>query len=660
MSAETFLLEKIMKSFSQLNEATLKLFGGVLVDDTDQSGIIDVKSFNHCLKMGYIFDPKIRVTSSLVKFADSIFGLSGVQANQAFHKSWKIVKESSIEELVAHQILHYFSTYGFEYFGVYDEKSVYMPFEDLDVPELDGGLYLRIVRAMSKQEILDGVFTLAGGIALSKETIENIFSVIVELDIDSSILEKINNRELKAALYEYFDIYPTDAEEFFRYLIYRVTGETLVIKNKYLIEKIKSSNKSDILDYLLSFAPDDMGKIFLRYKPLFLALKKISKNKYYFNRIRRDAVRIHAPKAKDYLLNITSDIKNNTFDKREFLYALSKASPFRKIRVLYGLQNMLDSVGNNEAPKVYRVRNGKAWMTRNGVDRFNDKKMVMLDWAYVVTVDSIVEDMRVNVGGKTFVIPSNVEYAMPQSEKQFFGNFPLNTYVELEKDVVVGIHWVNRGEGGYANRVDIDLSLMSIDGKTGWDARYRNDNSTILFSGDVTDAPLPNGASEILYIANTKNSIPVDATINVNDYTYSRGGENANSVSFFVANHRPKNMEKNYVVNPNDIVMKEKFTLENAQHTIGYITNVDGKIRVYFSPMSFGNSITARGGEKEDIAREYFKQSCLSAFPLRSFIEMAGGTVYSEHPGDASVDVVDFSPNVITKESFISLFGKSK
>ena len=93
---------------------------------------------------------------------------------------------------------------------------------------------------------------------------------------------------------DYYHIVPTEPVEFLRHVISKLTDQSLLIKNKSLIEKIKQSN-GKFLDELMTKAPVDLGSIFLRYKPLFLAMRSISNHKRVFNRLRRDAKTMHRP-----------------------------------------------------------------------------------------------------------------------------------------------------------------------------------------------------------------------------------------------------------------------------------------------------------------------------------------------------------------------------
>ena len=85
---------------------------------------------------------------------------------------------------------------------------------------------------------------------------------------------------------------------------------------------------------------------------------------------------------------------------------------------------------------------------------------------------------------------------MPATEKQFTGHLPTGSWVSVPEDLIVGIHWTNTKK----RRIDLDLSIIGVSGKIGWDGSYRSKRRDILFSGDVTDAPPPIGALELFCI----------------------------------------------------------------------------------------------------------------------------------------------------------------
>ena len=274
---------------------------------------------------------------------------------------------------------------------------------------------------MTADEILDKIIELGSGIALMQETLKDIMTIVEFNKYDSEFVEKIKNRELKALLFDYYGIVPKEPVEFLRHLISKLTDESLVIKNKYLINKIKESN-GKFLDELLKQTPNNLAEIFFRFKPLFLAMKSISKNKTFFNRLRKKANELHKPLPEDYLNNVTMRIKRNSLNLDFLKKKLGTATIFRKIRLAYALkfrENVGDSI-------VYQIRNGRGWATG-----FHCEGNV--EDALNVVSDSIVNDIRSNVEGKTIYIPENVNYALPATEKQFTGYLPTGSYVSVRQ-----------------------------------------------------------------------------------------------------------------------------------------------------------------------------------------------------------------------------------
>ena len=106
--------------------------------------------------------------------------------------------------------------------------------------------------------------------------------------------------------------------------------------------------------------------------------------------------------------------------------------------------------------------------------------------------------------------------------------------------MIFGIHWDNID----SHRIDLDLSIISTDGKIGWDSAYRNDDRSILFSGDITDAH--KGATELFYIKKQEKAI---LEVFVNYYNFDDSIEVP--LKILVAKEQTNRLKKNYMINPN-------------------------------------------------------------------------------------------------------------
>ena len=628
-----------------MNTELLRLFNAVYVTSKEEQ-VFNRPLFERGIKNGYVLSPFIKATPSMLDTIESVVGISGEKANAAFHKSWSVVRDASIEQLVIQQIIHYITTYGFERLGIFSNDTVYIPREELNLPAVKSDIPLTVIKAMDAAEILVNILVLAGsGIALSKETLADIMTVIKGMGFAPDFIEEVKNRELKAALYDFYNLAPSEPVEYLRYVVTKMTGDTLLIKNACLIGKIKQSD-AKVLDSLLGLAPANLASIFLRFKPLFLAMKSISKNKTFFNQLRKAANKLHQPMPEDYLNSVTAKITAGTLKAGDLKNKLASASIFRKIRLAYALQNRL----NAGKSTVYKVRNGRGWAT--GFEWSGDKSVTT--YALDIVVSAIAKDMSENVSGKTIYIPANVHYALPATEKQFSGNVPANTYVSVANDLLVGVHWFDvddehkgdRGWYGYDGRVDLDLSLLSLESKYGWDGWYRSNSRDILFSGDVTSAPKPNGASEFFYIKNLTEA----KLLMVNYFNFRDEGIEC---KFIIASEKPSNLSHNYVVDVNNIVASANVKLTKNQNVLAMIMGVDGESRVYFTNTSIGNSISSRNNDVTKMVNEHMKSTCLNTIELAYVLEMAGAVIVAERPVEG--EYLDLSPEVLDKTTIIKL-----
>jgi len=415
-----------------MQRAILKLFNAVLVDEPSTKGLAR-EVIERATSHGYFLDPAIAPDSTLLECIESVVGISGEKANAAFHKSWDIVRNSPMETLVQQQIIHYLSTYGLESLGIYQQEFVYIPHEVLTIPEIEESVPLIVIKAINSADLKDAIVNLSSGIALAPETLADVFTIIEACKFDVSIVDKIGNRELKTMLYDFYGVVPQEPVEYLRHLVSKLTDETLLIKNQQLIDKLKSAN-GKFLDTLLLQAPSDLPTIFFRYKPLFLAMKTISRNKAFFNRLRKQASEAHVALPGDYLNNITAQIKQRVLNQDQLQVALKTASIFRKIRLAYALHHRLqggDSI-------IYKVRNGRGFATDfNWPSTLYSSTQQALD----IVLDSIASDLRKKMEGATVFIPPAMKYSMPASEKQFTGHFPSGSSVVAPTDMIVGVHW---------------------------------------------------------------------------------------------------------------------------------------------------------------------------------------------------------------------------
>lgn len=619
----------------------LRLFNAVEVFG-DNENTFTPETIKRMIQNGYVLSPTVYDSNEVLEAIEQVVGLSGEKANAAFHKSWAIVQNSTIEELVIQQVVHYLTTYGFEALGIYSEDTIYIPNEVLEIPEIEDKLSLTVIKGMTPDKILDAIIELGSGVALSSETLKDIMSVVADNNYHSAFITQIKNRELKSLLYKHYDLIPDEPVEFLRYVIFDLTGETLLIKNNSLINKIKESGKGVALEKLMQNVPPNLASIFLRYKPIFLALRYISKDKHVFNRLRKKAEKMHVPLPVDYLGSVTHQIKSGILNFDDLQSHLQKASIYRKARLAAALSYR--SYLEGDSPVVYQIRNGKGWATTSFWDSecFGEVAEIALN----MTRQSMAKSIQKNVDGKTFYIPENICYTFPATEKQFTGNFPTGTFVTVPEDLIVGIHW----ENGSSGRTDLDLSLIASEGKLGWDGDYRNEERTYLFSGDNTNAPKPKGASEMFYMRKGCDGFKL---LVVNIYNYAKGF--STDCKIFVASACPEKFNKNYVVDPNNIIATANITLDRKESVIGLLAGRDKTSIVILFHTNVGGSVSSTSRKETVLTKEYLIQRANTPILLENIITLAGGIIIRDKSNE---DFIDLSPEVLDKSTILKLISE--
>lgn len=658
-------------------ESTIKLFKALPIKTEKKK--IDKRLFKKTIKFGFVFSPEVIANYSnydaLIDMIRKTIGITAEELNNSFHKSWQKIKEADLEDLVVEQLAHYMTTYGkespeeylvekeiewdiedlsekvselndIEMDKIWDKDYIYIPKEVLKIPKLNiDDIKLVVIKGYTKEQLREKLINLLNsGIALTEETLKAVLDIATFVELQEKEISNIKNKEVKSALYDYLNMFPENPTEFLRFAVYKTTNKTLLIKNEELIKEIKEKSTLGALklfqDYDKKYGLKRLAEIFYRFKPILLAFRTNKGMKTITNRIRKLAVKYHKPLPEDYLNLITFKLKNQeTINKKKLEEELEKVNIFRKIRLAYALKfrtTDIDSI-------LYRIRNGKGWATEFKFNEKDKAKKILQ-----IVLNSIAKDISKNVKGKKIFIPSYINYTLPSTEKQFIGYFPSGTYVSIPKDMVFGIHWYNTKN----SRIDLDLSLISLKfGKVGWDACYRTDDRKILFSGDMTDASKPKGATELFYIGKQNKD---NLLLFVNFYNFS----NEIEVPFkiIIAQELVKDFGKNYMVNPNNILAIASSKINVRQKVIGLITTTEQENRFYFAEANIGQSITSSETKFATHSRNYFVGFYENTIGLKEILEKAGAEIIkNKEKAD-----IDLSPESIEKDTIINLLTKQR
>lgn len=703
-------------------ESILRLFKGIAYREGDN--IKDVPS-EKALKYGVYISSGF--PNEVIDEAIKQYGRNGEEANQTFHKSLFKVATEDLTKLYIEQAIHYFTTYGFEELGIYNEESVYIPKEKLDIPELQvdtiSFIVIKPITIEAIKELIKNMIT--SNLALSKQTVQDIVNLSDYIDINEysdgdNYFSKIKNKEVKSALYGKLGILPKRGDEFLRYLLAKLCDKTLLIKDRETIARLGYVDNKELyklLDrYKKQYGLIPLAKVFNRFKPLFIAMKRhpqqmirdyykkddivIMKNiNQIINAISKLSKKYHQPMPESDFGNFIKWCENNDKNRafKDILeHKISEVGIYTAIK----LYNYLSYDIQSSISKVYKIRNGKVFV--KGAK--NNKYLRML---YSIIKDEIQDSVK----NKTIYIPYGIDYKMPQSEKQYVGNLPFGTTIELEKKALIfGIHWVNISHninskvdpkfteslGIFSqDRVDLDLHLNSPKYNIGWHEECR-EHDMLLFTGDNTTAPLPNGASEFIYVSPEIEDTTF--SFKINNYTTTVGPIPYEIIVGVADPDKIKSEGRNFIIDPNDIIVKIPMEMElgKSEQIVGIIDVTGDKIKLIFTDLSTSNLAISTDDIIANSVRNYIKNSASTQLSVEKLLEDCGAKLTTERTteikryyfkdeygnerlidedeldnlglsGDElSIKItrepvdIDLSLEALTKDSFIKLLGNSE
>lgn len=636
----------------KFNEAIYKITGKIFLNSLEKNTATS-SSLEITVPHGFVISHDLQKYLDLEDTKELMKYLSQCSASysdwtRTFFKNWEQIEKQTDFSFAFHQVIHYLTTY-FSDLGLMNSDEIYIPNTEIESFSMRELLKapLKVLKLISKEEVEETIVNLiSSGIALSQETTDNIFDAAIEVGINPILfLKNSKNREFSCLVRKRFNILPDHPLDFLRQAVYLATEKTLLIKDKNTIHSLgtceESKNLLKAYCALNSEGMKELSKYFYRFKPLFLALKDTTTSSY-INRIRRLAKKNHVPMEVDLLSSITEKISlNEKIDFLELEREIRRVPIFRAFSLLKSIQNMYSE------NKVYRVRNGKVWAEKNFNDsykNFNDSYKAYSNSAKVFDLikDVILEKIDENVSEKKIYLPKNITYAVPTSEKDFVGFIPCESYVTInpEKSALIGVHWENRKDNNF-NRVDLDLSMRSLTEKIGWDRSYRNEDLGIWFSGDITDAPPPHGATEFFRINGDR-----DLAYSVNLHSYTR-----NEANYDIVIGEMNSEEKERVFVPSAKIFQYQSSINNSKD-LGIYVQKDGKKRFYFKNLQISEGITSKAAEYKKIIIEKSLEDLDNQFSLEWILKRTTA-ILVDNPSEADIDL---SVDKLSSDSIIKLF----
>jgi len=584
--------------------------------------------------------------------------------NKTFYAKWEDITSKTRFELLVDQLIHYATTYG----TGFTAGQGYVPNQEADV-EIPYQSF-KVIMPATEEEIYNRcIKMLQSGIALESETLNILIDYIVKEDRYTKYglnIDSIKNKEAIIMLMDTTNIFGTDPFNMLRYFVFKATGKAMLIKDRRTIQTIKENAEKVDFTRLSETECNILASVFYRFKPLFLAFKhtadqgsaKVFKNEAFrkaasklkaavtscptnasvINHIRRLAVKAHKPFTPGFWETILTEEKSLTEVANRL--AKDKITNFKKITLMQGILAKIQ----NASGKMYVIRNGKMWV-REDAPKVSQGMNSYLMRVYGMLEDSIVQSIK----GKACAVryPKNVNLTVPTSEKNFIGNYPFGTSVDMGEDHnVIGIYW--RNEWGTR---DFDLHLADIDGNSyGWNAGYTDGRNQIIFSGDMTNAEPE--ATELFYIS---KECP-DGKVSVSQFS----GASKSQFKFFVARENRSNMkDRGYgsyggkpcpMCDPNNI--KAEFIIPvDGERDKQCALIVDN--RVYLMDLTQGGG-RVPNQKYAQVYIENLKNKCRSFVDLKPILEKAGFTFVED--GDEKTEVA-LDLTQLSKDTLIDLFS---
>ncbi len=408
-----------------------------------------------------------------------------------FFPSWDFISDTPNYELAVIQLVHYFSTYGLESLGL-SAAPLRIPSSALSLPIPQREF--KVIRILTVDEFGQKFKEFCMSVVAPNRDHMDLFGSLFNLyEID---VESMPSRELRVMVHAVNGTVPKNGEDFLRVLIYRVTGETLIIKNGKLISAIKRTlelysvtTREIVINSFVNCDRIELAGIFNRYKPLILAFKAEPAVRPIINRISKLSKLHHVPMEELTVQNVSELISRGEY--HYVMRVLEKASMRQLIKLLNYFFGLPICDGGDHYG-VYQIRNGKVH-----VEKIEPKQEVVETGRRLVG-DALASKIRENrklYANKTVYLPHYVSYAAPYSEKQMLGNIPNGTTFtsNVKDEITYGIYWDNLN----GRRVDLDFHARNIDGSIGWNTQFSNRiDRAVSYSGDMTDAT--NGAVELM------------------------------------------------------------------------------------------------------------------------------------------------------------------
>lgn len=624
------------------------------------------------LNAGIVADPRLFLglpaedTDHFVRALVDEFGVKIEKLDSTFYKSFGKVESMSRFELFLDQIVHYASTYG-EVDWIRNSGEIWEPDplsgEDVAAMTTFANKLVILGTFHSRPQLADAVKgMLYGGLALKEESVKDLLLVSKEPGVELD-LAAVKNKEALCLLCAETHGCPEDFDDAVRLSMYYLTGSALLIKSGSLYSRLESKAfDADTLalargvfeDYAEQRGESAAAQSAQRYRKYLVLLREGSGPEFtrLVNRILRKTKKIYRPLETAPINRVFS---TSTTDP-EVLGLAASLNNFQLVRLVNAANERLSATS---ADALYVIRNGKTWV-RKGEDKdfdpAGDKKAIeRVRWVKTTLMEALVSNLR-QLSDAVFVIPENVEYALPTTAKRSAASIPDFSTILVKSDAVVGIAW--------EIRADLDLHTVDFSGRHfGWNADYQG-AAAPTYSGDMTGLNSHGFASEFFRF---QKSATGPFVVSVNCFS-ARGNSEvpfqiviAGNGSWKAGTTHPsfKGIFDAYT----DVRAVVKCSLEAyEQKSFAIVDSDGGTIRVTFADVGRMSNSQVTDPTGARVALKIMKNRAASALKLNELLELVGARVVSSADRLTGEDfhskkVYDLSTELLNESSFIDILS---
>lgn len=629
-------------------DSVLRLLRAIPIDDFKR--VAHMVSLAQCLENGFIVvteagNPVREIPRDMFNKINRLYGHNNEAANATFHKSFETVERMDPYTYYTQQLIHYFGTYGYEMMGL--KPVSFVPVEKLEIPGVKfNSKNLQVIYALEPAAIYGRFYEWLES-TKAPQNWQTVCATVLMDNVRVNPPEEIASNELRVIYFRMHHVVPSDPTEFLRYVIYELTGSTLLIKSRSVIADLKRySYFKEVKNYFNAYNNEaKLATIFFRYKPIFLALKKANGMGPVINRIRRLADEYHKPLGDVNVRNLGNLIRaGRTEDVQK---VIDKASNRELVKLANYLGKYL-SLDGDPVGAVYNIRNGAAWVESDvhmsAIKGKHEEFMTVL----IEVCEALAERIRDTIKGRAFLVDEDILLALPTSEKQFTGNIPWGTIVNLDgcqrSRLIAGIHW--KDSENKDQRTDLDLHVNSATQHYGWNSRYTGE---CTYSGDMTAAPEPFGAAEAFKIDHNNGE---DYIVSVNKFC---GCDAPKFKLFFSESDNPRFDERNYIYDANEAIVPpinvEMAPGERAL-TLGLVANG----AFYFYGGNLTSGLVPSGNYEEYI--KAIKGRLMTCWSVVELLDQCGARIYTdidEVPEDQVENMVDLRAAQVEQKTLFDL-----